>query len=468
MKLKENKIIEHNINLILNKDKSLTGKKKINKREIDIVNQFQLNALGYINYYMKRQKEIITANKRLPKRSNIFNLNSDEIEKLIDQEWLILEKTIKDKTIKNSVNKETKKVKKVLKSKRVSQKNLNKNSNENIPEDNNDSLNHIDNSINNNNSNIPNIPDSEMIKQELKEYTELNLLSEIYNDSKSIPIPHFSVIKHPPNAFSFYTKDNINKITKKNPSLTRNEALKIVARKWKKISKEEKCKYTEKAKEYKDDYENLIKYAYLQRALINNPNIARLILEYQLKNNKVNEFDQENNINDENINFRELENEEEIIKAFQFIVKKFPNGYPLASPLLRFPERGITQRLKKSQNQSVEDLSENELPNKKSEKFNINIKPKIQAFDYFVKDRYKLLLKATPNISLSNLIDELMKEWKYLSYDDKLPYILLEIKDIKRYYKMNVKYQKKEEAKNVNQLMKMILKLLLYLKMEQL
>jgi len=37
MKLKENKIIEHNINLILNKDKSLTGKKKINKREIDIV-----------------------------------------------------------------------------------------------------------------------------------------------------------------------------------------------------------------------------------------------------------------------------------------------------------------------------------------------------------------------------------------------------------------------------------------------
>jgi len=271
-----------------------------------------------------------------------------------------------------------------------------------------------------------------MIKQELKDYTEINLLTEMYNNAKQMPIPHFSVIKHPPNPFSIFTKDNINMIIKKNPTMTRVQALKIVAKKWKNADSEEKTKYIEKSKEYREDYENLIRYAYLQRALINNPNIARLCLENQLKEKVNDKFDQE----DENINFKDLNTDDEIVKAFKYIVRKFPQGYPLASPVLRFPERGITQKFKKSKNKSIENLNENEtLPiSKKGVKININIKPKSQAFDYFVKDRYKIILKSTPTISLSDLFDELEKEWKYLSYDDKLPYILLEIRDVKRYY----------------------------------
>eukprot|EP00833_Pecoramyces_ruminatium_P000416 jgi/Orpsp1_1/1174448/evm.model.c7180000050132.1 len=456
LQLKENKIIERNINLILNKDKSLTRQKKINKKDINIINQFQLNALGYINYYVKKRKELLKSKKP---SDDVENLNED-IERLIDQEWIILETKIKNKCIEESVKKQTKKIKKNIKSKKVNQNN--NILNENI--DNEEIENIINNEIENDNDNqitdnqksnsIPNIPDSEMIKQELKEYTEINLLTEMYNDAKKIPIPHFSVIKHPPNPFSIFTKDNINVIIKKNPSLTRAQALKIVAKKWKNVDSEEKAKYVEKSKEYKDDYEDLIKYAYLQRALINNPNIARLCLENQLKGNEEINQEQENNIEEKNINFKELENDDDIIKAFKYIVRKFPQGYPLASPILRFPERGITQKFKKSQKKAIENLNDKENENmqitKKGEKINVNIKPKLQAFDFFVKDHYKILMKSSPTITLSDLFDELEKEWKYLSYDDKLPYILLEIKDVKRYYMEQCEISKERRGRKHN------------------
>ncbi|KAG4093924.1 hypothetical protein H8356DRAFT_1047438 [Neocallimastix lanati (nom. inval.)] len=452
LQMKENKIIERNINLILNKEKSLTGQKKIKRRDIDIVNQFQLNALGYINFYSKKRNELLKSNGQ-NNNNNISNLNEEEIERLIDQEWIILENKIKNRYIEESVQKQTKIVKKRLRNKKNIQNNQknfpnNVNNNQNVDNENNKNNNSNDNdreneigNENHENNNqqlnyIPYIPDSEMIKQELKDYTEINLLTELYNSAKEIPIPHFSVIKHPPNPFSIFTKDNINDIIKKNPTMTRGQALKIVAKKWKNIDPEEKAKYIEKSKEYKEDYEDLVRYAYLQRALINNPNIARLCLENQLKGKVNDEIDQEDNIEKDNIDFKELNSDDEIIKAFKYIVRKFPQGYPLASPVLRFPERGITQKFKKSKNKSIKNLNENETlsVSKSSVKININIKPKSQAFDYFVKDRYKIILKSTPTISLSDLFDELEKEWKYLSYDDKLPYILLEIKDVKRYY----------------------------------
>jgi len=170
--------------------------------------------------------------------------------------------------------------------------------------------------------------------------------------------------------------------------------------------------------------------------LYNNNIIIIIIILYIFIYIVNDEIDQEDNIEKDNIDFKELNSDDEIIKAFKYIVRKFPQGYPLASPVLRFPERGITQKFKKSKNKSIKNLNENETlsVSKSSVKININIKPKSQAFDYFVKDRYKIILKSTPTISLSDLFDELEKEWKYLSYDDKLPYILLEIKDVKRYY----------------------------------
>jgi len=305
--IKENKIIERNINLMLNKEKSLSRKKIINKKDIDIVNQFQLNILGYINFYSKKCKELMKSNEQ---NNTITHLKKEELKRLIDQEWITLEEEIKNKYIKDSVQKQTKIVKKILKDKKGRQTNLPKNSFKNV---NNNQNGNVDKRSENDNSNdnekfndnynenkngnesenqkynnqqsdnIPYILDSEMIKQELKDYTEINLLTEMYNSAKQLPIPHFSVIKHPPNPFSIFTKDNINMIIKKNPTMTRAQALRIVAKKWKNVDSEEKTRYIEKSKEYKEDYENLVKYAYLQRALINNQNIARLCLENKLK-----------------------------------------------------------------------------------------------------------------------------------------------------------------------------------------
>jgi len=274
------KIIQRNIDLILNKENDSTPN-KINKKEIDIVNQFQLNALGYINFFAKKRRELKHSHKTNPELQHIYKLDEDELERLIDQEWIVLEKKIKNMHIKDAVKKQTKAAKKNLKNKKA-----NKNTAQTIPPENENG----NVSINEDSSNpasttpIPIIPDSEIIKKELKEYTELNLLTEMYTHAKQVYIPYFSVIKRPPNPFSIYTKDTINAVIKKNPSMTRNEALKIVAKNWKSASKEVKRKYAERSKEYKDDYEDLIKYAYLQRALIQNPSIAKLCLEHQLKN----------------------------------------------------------------------------------------------------------------------------------------------------------------------------------------
>jgi len=285
--IRENKIIQRNINLILNKEKKSNKPLKINKKEIDIVNQFQLNALGYINFYTIRRKELLNSQKANINNNNIFKLNEEELERLIDQEWIILDKNTKNQYIETVVKKQTRLAKKKIKTKKA---NVENQLNDDTPEIILDNENTIENEQENNSSiqqqqsiNIPNIPDSEVIENELKEYAEINLLIEMYNRAKQVPIPHFSVIKHPPNPFTIYTKDNINTIIKKNPSMNRTEALKIVAKNWKKASKDERKKYMEKSKDYKDDYEDLIKYAYLQRALIRDPGLAKLCLENQLK-----------------------------------------------------------------------------------------------------------------------------------------------------------------------------------------
>jgi len=286
--IKENKIIQRNINLILNKEKKSNKSFKINKKEIDIVNQFQLNALGYINFYTKRRRELLNSQKANTKQNNIFKLNEEELERLIDQEWIILDKITKNEYIEAIVKKQTRLAKKKIKNKKTNvdiDNPINNNTqeinldNENLGANERDS----NSSIQQQSINIPNIPGSEVIENELKEYTEINLLIEMYNHAKQVPIPHFSVIKHPPNPFTIYTKDNINTIIKKNPTMNRTEALKIVAKNWKKASINERKKYIEKSKEYKDDYEDLIKYAYLQRALIQDPSLAKRCLEYQLK-----------------------------------------------------------------------------------------------------------------------------------------------------------------------------------------
>ncbi|OUM59086.1 hypothetical protein PIROE2DRAFT_63990 [Piromyces sp. E2] len=441
--LKEHKIIQRNIDLILNKENENTPN-KIKKKEIDIVNQFQLNALGYINFFAKRRKELINSYKANSENRNIFKLDEDELERLIDQEWIILEKKIKNKHIKDIVKKQTKAAKKNLKNKKANKNNLTEETTQTISQIENGNENTNEDSLNQQSTtNIPIIPDSELIKKELKEYTEINLLTEMYNQAKQITIPYFSAIKRPPNPFSIYTKDTINTVIKKNPTKTRKEALKIVAKNWKSANLEEKRKYIEKSKEYKDDYEDLIKYAYLQRALIQNPSIAKLCLENQLKNGQVDEINTDQI--EKEIDFKELQSDEDIVNAFNYIVRKFPKGYPLASPVLRFPERSFNKSKKSQNNKSIE--SDNEHVNKKHEKFNVTIKPKVQAFDYFVKDRYQIIFKSTPTISLSDLFDELEKEWKNLSYEDKLPYILLEIKDIKRYYMDECEISKERRGK---------------------
>jgi len=282
--LKELKIIQRNIDLILNKEND-SAPNKINKKEIDIVNQFQLNALGYINFFAKKRKELIYSYKANPENLNIYNLNEDELERLIDQEWIIMEKKIKDKHIQDIVKKQTKAAKKNLKNKKNNKNNLIENTTQVTTENESEVENGNEDSSNQQSTtNIPIIPDSETIKKELKEYTELKLLTEMYNHAKQMSIPYFSVIKHPPNPFTIYTKDTFKTVEEKNPTKSNKEKLKIVAKNWKKVSKEEKRKYIEKSKEYKDDYEDLIKYAYLQRALIHNPTIAKLCLERQLKN----------------------------------------------------------------------------------------------------------------------------------------------------------------------------------------
>lgn len=159
-----------------------------------------------------------------------------------------------------------------------------------------------------------------------------------------------------------------------------------------------------------------------------------------------NVIDQEQS--EKEIDFKELHSDEDIINAFNYIVRKFPKGYPLASPVLRFPDRTFN-RGRKNQGSKINesDNEQNEFNNKKHEKFNTVIKPKVQAFDYFVKDRYQIIFKSTPTISVSDLFDELEKEWKNLSYEDKLPYILLEIKDIKRYYMDQCEISKERRGK---------------------
>ncbi|ORX55370.1 hypothetical protein BCR36DRAFT_184968 [Piromyces finnis] len=247
--LKEHKIIQHNIDLILNKEND-SAPNKINKKEIDIVNQFQLNALGYINFYAKKRKELIHQNKTNSEHQNIHNLDEEELERLIDQEWITLEKRIKNKHIEDVVRKQTKIAKKNLKNKKTNKNSGTDNSFQTIIENENENENEIS-SNQQLTKNIPIIPDSELIMTELKEYTELNLLNEMYNHSKQLSIPYFSVIKHPPNPFSIYTKDTINTVIKQNPSKTRNEALKIVAKNWKNENKDKKRNMRKRQKNIK-------------------------------------------------------------------------------------------------------------------------------------------------------------------------------------------------------------------------
>ncbi|ORX55369.1 hypothetical protein BCR36DRAFT_368114 [Piromyces finnis] len=172
--------------------------------------------------------------------------------------------------------------------------------------------------------------------------------------------------------------------------------------------------------------------------------LISIILYIKFNNNKENEIDQDQIEKD--IDFKELHNDNDIVKAFNYIVRRFPKGYPLASPVLRFPERSINKS-KKIQNAKNNEI-DNEHNSVKSDKLNTIIKPKVQAFEYFVKDRYEILFKSTPSIGLSDLFDELEKEWKNLSYEDKLPYILLEIKDVKRYYMDQCKISKERRVQS--------------------
>jgi hypothetical protein len=60
------------------------------------------------NFFAKKRKELIYSYKANPENLNIYNLNEDELERLIDQEWIIMEKKIKDKHIQDIVKKTNK------------------------------------------------------------------------------------------------------------------------------------------------------------------------------------------------------------------------------------------------------------------------------------------------------------------------------------------------------------------------
>jgi len=206
--IRENKIIQRNINLILNKENKPIKSLKINKKEIDIVNQFQLNALGYINFYTKRRRELLNSQKANT-NNNIFKLNEEELERLIDQEWIILDKNTKNQYIETVVKKQTKLAKKKIKTKKA---NIENQLNDDTPEIVLDNENIIENEQENNSSiqqqqstNIPNIPDSEVIENELKEmdfyelafYVQtLNKMEKIYSDIESLKeVPNGSSIE---------------------------------------------------------------------------------------------------------------------------------------------------------------------------------------------------------------------------------------------------------------------------------
>lgn len=92
-KRKEN--LEKNLNFVLedeNRANNLLKKKWRLNQDLDFVNQFHLNTLSYIHYFVQRRNEL--KNKVSPNNKilSLSNLNEEELEQQISQEWLTLEK----------------------------------------------------------------------------------------------------------------------------------------------------------------------------------------------------------------------------------------------------------------------------------------------------------------------------------------------------------------------------------------
>ena len=71
----------------------------------------------------------------------------------------------------------------------------------------------------------------------------------------------------------------------------------------------------------------------------------------------------------------------------------------------------------------------------------------ISAFFFYNQERRPTLKKEKPNLSNTEIISEMSKEWKALSEKDKKPYITKAENDKKRYVKEMEAYKKKTGKK---------------------